>query len=85
MSEEECCKVNIFDSAADSVKRVIKDRRIVTASQQAERLSICVQCEHFSQGNAVCKKCWCFLKLKTQFANMCCPIDKWTEIEDVQT
>jgi len=82
---DECCRVNIFKSAADTLKRVAKDKRTVTSSQQAERLSICVQCEHFASEKAVCKKCGCFLQLKTQFANMRCPIDKWTEIEDVQT
>lgn len=80
---EECCRVNFLKSAADSVKRVAQDARMVTAEQKAERLSICVQCEHFNDRQVICKKCGCFLQLKTGFANMRCPIDKWIEIEDV--
>jgi hypothetical protein len=43
----------------------------------AERLAICKGCEFFRKGNQSCKKCGCFMKLKTLIDKAKCPIDKW--------
>jgi len=41
------------------------------------RLAICEECEFFIHQTSQCKKCMCFMKLKTRFLKTACPIDKW--------
>lgn len=41
------------------------------------RLSICQGCEFFKKSGNRCKKCGCFMKLKTHLENAKCPIGKW--------
>ena len=43
----------------------------------AYRLSICEQCPAFRPLTKTCKKCGCFMKLKTTLAHAKCPIGKW--------
>jgi len=40
------------------------------------RLKICQGCEFFSKTKR-CKKCSCFMKLKTELEHARCPIQKW--------
>jgi hypothetical protein len=41
------------------------------------RLEICKSCEYFRPKTETCRKCGCFMKLKTTLENAKCPIDKW--------
>ncbi len=41
------------------------------------RLEICRSCEFYRQRTNQCKKCGCFMKLKTQLEHARCPIGKW--------
>lgn len=41
------------------------------------RLEICQTCEFFRAKTNQCKKCGCFMKLKTQIEKASCPIGKW--------
>lgn len=41
------------------------------------RLEICKQCDFYRHATNQCKKCGCFMKLKTTLANAKCPIGKW--------
>ena len=41
------------------------------------RLNICSGCEFFKKNGARCKKCHCFMKLKTELLHAKCPIHKW--------
>jgi hypothetical protein len=41
------------------------------------RLEICKACEWFRPKTQTCKKCGCFMKLKTTLENAVCPIEKW--------
>lgn len=43
----------------------------------AERFSICKGCEFFYKPTQVCKKCGCFMNLKTKLEDAKCPIGKW--------
>ena len=43
----------------------------------AYRLEICKTCDFFRQTTQTCKKCGCFMKLKTTLENAKCPIGKW--------
>lgn len=42
-----------------------------------ERYSVCEGCEHFISLTKQCKKCGCFMHLKTKLAHAECPIGKW--------
>jgi hypothetical protein len=41
------------------------------------RLEICRACEFFRPKTETCRKCGCFMKLKTMLEKARCPIDKW--------
>ena len=43
----------------------------------AYRLEICKACPAFRPRTQTCKKCGCFMKLKTTLENAKCPIGKW--------
>ena len=43
----------------------------------ARRYSICEQCPAFRKTTQTCKKCGCFMKLKTRLHDAHCPIGKW--------
>ena len=42
-----------------------------------ERLQKCFQCEHIILLTSTCKKCSCFMYVKTKFKNSKCPLGKW--------
>jgi hypothetical protein len=42
-----------------------------------ERLSICHTCPAFRPLTQTCKKCGCFMKMKTQLEKAYCPLGKW--------
>jgi hypothetical protein len=41
------------------------------------RLAICNECPWFHKNLAKCRKCGCFMKLKTTLQKASCPIGKW--------
>jgi hypothetical protein len=41
------------------------------------RFDICKQCPEFRPASHTCRKCGCFMKLKTTLANAKCPLGKW--------
>jgi hypothetical protein len=41
------------------------------------RLGICKGCDWFRANTQTCKKCGCFMKLKTLLEKSKCPIGKW--------
>lgn len=41
------------------------------------RLEICRACEFFRPKTETCRKCGCFMKLKTMLQNAKCPVGKW--------
>ena len=42
-----------------------------------QRLSICNQCPSFNKRLVKCKRCGCFMRLKTTLQDAKCPIGKW--------
>lgn len=53
----------------------------VTPEVQKQRFDICQNCEYFYKVTTTCKKCGCFMKLKTWMPAQKCPINKWLESE----
>jgi hypothetical protein len=41
------------------------------------RLDICKTCEFYRERTNQCRKCGCFMKLKTRLEHARCPIGKW--------
>jgi hypothetical protein len=41
------------------------------------RLEICNGCIYFRKKTQTCRKCGCFMKLKTTLAKAKCPVGKW--------
>lgn len=48
------------------------------------RLNICKQCPWFRENSQTCKKCGCFMTLKTQLAKAYCPMGFWDQIDTSQ-
>jgi anaerobic ribonucleoside-triphosphate reductase len=44
---------------------------------QEYRMSICKQCPFLTQRGERCRKCGCFMSLKTTLKGAKCPIGKW--------
>lgn len=42
-----------------------------------ERMSICLSCPELLKSTKQCKKCGCFMALKTKLKDAECPIGKW--------
>jgi len=42
-----------------------------------QRMDICSTCEHLIQMTKQCKKCGCFMPMKTKLQDATCPIGKW--------
>ena len=53
----------------------------VSAQVKAERLSACEGCEFFFKLSRNCRKCGCFMDLKTQLPHAECPVGKWGQAD----
>lgn len=42
-----------------------------------DRLNICNKCIYLVKSAKICKKCMCFVKVKTFIPTQKCPINKW--------
>ena len=42
-----------------------------------DRMSICLLCPQLIKATKQCKKCGCFMHLKTKLAEATCPLGKW--------
>jgi len=51
----------------------IPDEKLETFA--LKRIKICRECEHYKM--YFCKKCGCFMPVKTKIKDVNCPIDKW--------
>lgn len=53
-----------------------KDKR-VEEDIYSKRMNICKACEYYYTPTKQCKKCGCFMEIKTKIDNAICPIGKW--------
>tara|TARA_R100000700_G_C3051823_1_gene70792 strand:+ start:317 stop:505 length:189 start_codon:yes stop_codon:yes gene_type:complete len=58
------------------IKQILKDYLYVSKDVQQERLDICGNCKFLTKMNR-CKKCGCFMNLKTWSSLAKCPEGKW--------
>ena len=54
-----------------------KSMKLASDVEIEKRISICESCEFYIKSTTNCKKCGCFMKIKTKFKAMSCPIQKW--------
>lgn len=43
----------------------------------SKRMNICLQCPELINLTKQCKKCGCFMELKTKLEEATCPLGKW--------
>ena len=48
---------------------------------KAQRMAICGGCEHLIKFTKQCKKCGCFMHLKTLLPHASCPVGKWEAVQ----
>ncbi len=65
-----------------SIPRRIKNVMLHDQDIIDRRLSMCQGCEHFISATSQCKKCGCFMKVKTKLATARCPVGKWEKEYD---
>jgi len=66
-----------FFDKVNSRLNVVKEKLIASDDVVKDRLDICMSCEYLITYTNQCKKCGCFINLKTKIKNAKCPIDKW--------
>lgn len=72
----------VRDAAELKAAEMLPDDWKVPDSVAEERFAVCNSCEHLYHLTHTCKKCGCFMKLKTTLAKASCPIDKWGKWTD---
>ena len=76
-------KNSVFDlrKIPERIKKfIIYDEAIVK-----ERFDECKVCEHFIAATSQCKKCGCFMRLKTKLSTSSCPVGKWGRVDKKDT
>ena len=69
---------NLSSSVARNVKSVVAGNNFKISDQEAQvRLKICQGCEFFDSSQNRCKKCGCFMAVKTYLKAERCPVGKW--------
>jgi hypothetical protein len=71
---------NLGNSIVKNVAHVAKGERLkVTPEEAKTRMNTCLGCEFLvgDSNKERCKKCGCWLRMKTQFKAESCPVGKW--------
>lgn len=77
--EKDCCRRSFGASLLDSAKKVLSNPKLCPRIVRQERLSTCEACDHYLGDTDQCEICLCIMSIKTSFANVRCPLDKWEE------
>ncbi len=65
-----------LDSLKDQSSTIIHLMKVDEKTQE-ERISICRECPYLFKTTETCKKCGCFMNVKTWLKNASCPLKKW--------
>lgn len=55
--------------------------KYVSETIQKERMDICKACPMLRPVSKTCKKCGCYVNLKTKIKTEQCPLSKWGKVE----
>lgn len=69
MTEEEARNVTPLD--------LLSSKNYTTKEIRDHRYGTCASCEHIFKPTHTCKKCGCFMALKTWITDATCPIGAW--------
>ncbi len=64
--------------AAEAELRTEMSSKIVPDQIKSERMAHCNTCEFLFTPTMQCRKCGCFVKLKTSVSFFKCPVGKWS-------
>lgn len=53
----------------------------VGAALKDERMALCKACPFYIKTTHQCRKCGCFMDLKTQLSDAFCPVGKWHAVD----
>jgi len=67
---------NIIDMTAKPWD-ILNPRKRTIDDKALSRMDICNKCEFFLKMTSQCKKCGCFMNIKTRIEEAYCPIGKW--------
>lgn len=73
-------RINSIQETAESIESKL-EHLFVDEKILEHRLSTCMSCEHLFHPTNQCKKCGCFVKVKTKLAMFECPLKKWTKVD----
>lgn len=73
--DQQCCKRSLLGSLWDSAKKFVKDPVPIPGEVQESRMIVCRGCPSFVDEK--CVECGCYMRIKTQFSEMECPLGKW--------
>lgn len=69
---------NLGTSIVRNMQSVVAGNGLRISDEEANhRLNICNSCEYFDQIQKRCKKCGCFMAVKTYLKAEKCPLGKW--------
>jgi hypothetical protein len=68
---------NFFLAAKKELKSIMDGEGKISEQEKNKRYLLCESCEFFDSPSKRCKKCGCFLKIKTGMRGQHCPIGKW--------
>lgn len=69
---------NLGTSIVRNMQSVVAGNGLRISDEEANRrLNICSNCEYFDQIQKRCKKCGCFMAVKTYLKAEKCPLGKW--------
>lgn len=57
----------------------------VTDEVYEERISICRKCVYYFKPTGQCKRCMCFMKIKTRIAGLECPEKYWIKTTEYES
>lgn len=53
---------------------------MVSKDVHMARVRTCVSCEHLFRPTLTCRKCGCFMAVKTRLPSASCPLAKWLAV-----
>ena len=77
---------NIINKTSELIHDAVESIEHLKCSKDVkdERMAICESCEHLIKTTKQCRKCGCFMEIKTHLASVSCPIGKWEAVKFVE-
>jgi len=69
---------NLSETVSNSLTDLSKGKPVFTDDAlSSSRMVICKSCDDFNQQTSQCRRCGCFMSVKTKLKHSSCPIGKW--------